>query len=45
MIQVDQKLQTLTDDLVRLRPFDVGDKAHAARVMLVLRIVQTLFRR
>jgi hypothetical protein len=35
----------LADDLVGFLAFDVGNKAHAARVMLVARIVKALFRR
>ena len=45
MIQIDEKLQALADDLMGLGALDVGDKADAARVMLVARVVKTLFRR
>jgi hypothetical protein len=39
MIQIDEKLKPLADDLVRLYSFDVGDKAHPARIVFVARIV------
>jgi hypothetical protein len=45
MIQVDQDLQPALDDVVRLSALDVDDEAHAARVMLVARIVQSWSRR
>ena len=45
MRQVDQNLDALQDDVVRLPPLDVGDKADAASVMLVLRAVKSLSRR
>ena len=45
MVEIDQKLQALADDLMGLGALDVGDKADAARVMLVARVVKTLFRR
>ena len=45
MIQVDQDLQPTFDDVVRLSAFDVDHEAHAARVMLVARIVQSWSRR
>jgi hypothetical protein len=45
MVQVYEKLEALADDAVGFLTFDVGDKAHAARVMLMPRIVKTLFRR
>ena len=35
--QVDQNLDALQDDVVRLPAFDIGDKADAAGVVLVLR--------
>jgi hypothetical protein len=40
MVQVQQDLQTLLDDVVALRPLDVGDEADAAGVVLVGRVVQ-----
>ena len=39
------KLQALTDDLMGLGAFNVGNKAHAARVMLVAGVIKPLFRR
>ena len=42
MVQIDQDLQTLTDDLLRFSALDVGHKANAARIVLVPRIVETL---
>ena len=45
MVEIDEELQPLRDDRVGLGALDVGDKADAARVMLVARIVKTLFRR
>jgi hypothetical protein len=39
--QIDQHLQRLADNLMRLAAFDVDDKANTAGVMFVLRIVQT----
>src|SRR4029077_18726221 len=45
MIQVDQDLQPASDDVVRLSALDVDDEAHAARVVLVARIVQSWSRR
>ncbi len=39
----DQKLEALADDAMGFLAFDVGDKAHAARVMLMPRIVKSLF--
>ena len=40
--QVDQNLDALEDDIVRLLPLDVRDEADAASVMLVLRAVKSL---
>ncbi len=45
MIQVDQDLQPAPDDFVRLSALDVGDEAHAARVVLVAWIIQSWSRR
>ena len=45
MVQVNQELQALADNFVGLFAFDIGDKADAARIMFVARIVQALFRR
>ena len=42
MRQVDQDLNALQDDVVRLLALDVGDKADAAGVVLVARVVQSL---
>ena len=43
MVEIDQKLEPLADNAVGFLAFDVGDKAHAARVMLMPRIVKSLF--
>ncbi len=40
--QVDQDLNALDDNVVRLLALDVGDEADAARIMLVAGIVKTL---
>ena len=45
MRQIDQNLNALQDDVVRLPALDIGDKADAASVMLVLRAVKSLSRR
>ena len=45
MVEIDQKLQAQPDDLMGLGALDVGDKADAASVMLVARVIKTLFRR
>ncbi len=45
MRQIDQDLDALQDDIVRLAALDVRDKADAASVVLVLRAVQSLSRR
>ena len=44
MGQVDENLNALQNDIVRLLAFDAGDKAHAALIVLVLRVVETLSR-
>ena len=45
MVEIDQKLQALADDAVGFLAFDIGDKAHAAGIMLMPGIVEALFRR
>ena len=40
--QVDQDLDALADDVVGLLAIDAGDKADAAGVVLMLRIVKSL---
>jgi hypothetical protein len=42
MREIDKNLHALEHNVVGLSPFDVGDKADAAPVMLVLRAVQPL---
>ena len=42
MQQIDQQLQRLADDAVRLLALDVDDEADAAGVVLVPRIVEAL---
>ncbi len=42
MVEVHQDAQTRLDDLMGLAALDVGHEAHAARVMLVARVVQAL---
>jgi hypothetical protein len=44
MCKILENLQTLTDDIVRPLAFDVDDKADAARILLVLRVVEPLLR-
>src|SRR5204862_2045574 len=41
VIEVDEDLQAALDDVVRFSAFDVNDKADAARIMLVARIVES----
>ena len=43
VVEVDQNLERLGDDVVRLPALDVDDEADAARVVLELRIVKALF--
>src|SRR5712691_5347968 len=45
MVEVQQNLQAAADQVVRLAAFDVDHKAHTARVVLVPRVIETLFRR
>ena len=40
--QVDEDLDTLEDDVVRLLTVDAGDKAYAAGLVFMARIVKTL---
>jgi hypothetical protein len=42
MQEVDEQLQSLMHDGVRLLPFDVDDEADAAGIVLAARIVQAL---
>ena len=42
MGQVEQNLYALHDDVVRFLALDVGDKANAAGIVLVARVVETL---
>ena len=42
MRQVDQDLNALDDDVVRFLALDVGDKANAAGIVLVARVVEAL---
>ncbi len=42
MRQINQDLDALQDDVVRFLPLDIGDKAHAAGVMLILGTVKPL---
>jgi hypothetical protein len=42
MIEVDQDLQAARHDVVRLAALDIDHESHAARVMLVTRVVQAL---
>jgi len=43
VIEIDQNLQTAADDIVRLSALYVRNKADAARVVLVARIIEALF--
>ena len=45
MIQVDQDLLTVRDELMGFFALDVDDKANAARIVLKLRVVESLFHR
>jgi hypothetical protein len=40
--QIGEQFQTLADDVVVLPAFDMGDEPHAASVMFVARVIQTL---
>src|SRR5204863_5044470 len=42
MVQIRENLQSLLDDRVRLRPFDVDNKTDAARFVLELRVIEAL---
>ena len=42
MRQIDQNLDALEDDVVRFPPVDIGDKADAAAIVLMLRVIETL---
>jgi hypothetical protein len=42
VLEVEQDLDPLLNDVARLATFDVDDKPHPARVVLVLRVVKTL---
>ena len=42
VLQVDEDLQRLADDVVRLAVLEIDDEADAAGIVLVARIVQTL---
>jgi hypothetical protein len=42
--QIFENLKTFADDLMRLQALDVHDEADAARIFLVLRVVQPLLR-
>ena len=39
VVEIDQNFQAAGDDFVRLSALDICNKAHAARVMLVARII------
>ena len=45
MLQRQQHFHTLLDDPVRLAALQINDEAHAARVMLVARVVESLLTR
>src|SRR5205814_1755165 len=40
-VEVDEDLQAAADDVVRFSALDIDDKADAARIMLVARIVES----
>ena len=42
MVKIGEDLKALADDIVRGDAFYMGDEAHAAAVMLMPRVVQTL---
>ena len=43
VVEIDEHLQTLRHDVVRLPPLHVSDKSDAACVMFKLRVVEPLF--
>ncbi len=43
--QIDQDLNALEDDIVRLVPGDIGYKTDAASIVLLLRVIEALSRR
>ncbi len=43
MVQIHEHLERLADDPIGLLPLDVGNETDPARIVLVLRVVQTLF--
>ena len=45
VIQIDEDLEPPADDLVALAILNIRHEAHAARIVLAARIVQTLSRR
>ena len=45
VVQVHQHLQRLLDNLVRLAAFDVDDETDTTGIVLILRIIKTLFGR
>src|SRR3546814_13755875 len=42
MVDIEKNLQPTTNDLIGFLTFDVGNKANAAGVMLVDRVIETL---
>lgn len=44
MVEVVKRRQAVANDLVRFPAFQIDDEAHAAAIVLVSRIVQTLCR-
>ena len=42
VVQIDENLDSLTNDLMGLAVLDIGDKADTTAVMVVFRVVQAL---
>ncbi len=45
VVEIEQNLQRVADEVVRFAAFDIDHKSDTARVMLVPRVIKTLFRR
>ena len=42
VVQVEQRRQAVADQLMRFPPLQVDDEAHAAAIVFVARVVETL---
>ena len=45
VLHVEQDFECVVDNLMRPASFDVSDKTHATSIVLVVWVVETLFRR